>query len=99
MPHIQIILGSTREGRNGEKVAKWVAAHAAARTDFTSEVVDLKTFNLPFVSSATLPMTGLDPVAKEWSEAVKKGDGYIIVTPEYNHGYPAALKNAIDHLY
>ncbi|MEJ0053131.1 MAG: NAD(P)H-dependent oxidoreductase [bacterium] len=101
MPHIQIILGSTREGRNGEKVAKWVAREAALRSDFTSEVLDVKEFNLPFFEGAGSPgMTGIiAPEAAKWSEAVAKGDGYIIVTPEYNHGYPAPLKNALDHLY
>src|SRR5665213_1973426 len=101
MPHIQIILGSTREGRSGEKVAKWVAKHASARTDFTSEVLDLKEFNLPFFDSAKSPGSSgiIAPAATAWSEAVAKGDGYIIVTAEYNHGYPAPLKNALDHLY
>jgi len=101
MPHIQIILGSTREGRNGEKVAKWLASLAAGRTDFTSEILDVKEFNLPFFDSAGSPGTTgvIAPAAQKWSEAVAKGDGYIIVTAEYNHGYPAPLKNALDHLY
>jgi NAD(P)H-dependent FMN reductase len=100
MSHIQIILGSTREGRNGEKVAKWIAKQASTRTDFTSELLDLKDFNLPFFDAATGPSQGPSmPVAAKWAEAIAKGDGYIIVTAEYNHGYPAPLKNALDHLY
>jgi NAD(P)H-dependent FMN reductase len=81
-------------------VAKWVARAAAARPDFTSEILDLKDFNLPFFDAAVGPSQGSTmPAATKWAEAVAKGDGYIIVTAEYNHGYPAPLKNALDHLY
>lgn len=102
MPHILIILGSTRDGRRGEGVARWVAESAKARSDFTWELADIKTFDLPFFErfeepgEATFQPQG---AAVEWSKKIAAADGFIFVTPEYNHGYPAPLKNAMDHLY
>lgn len=101
MPHIQIILASTREGRIGDKVAQWVAAHAKARMEFTSELVDLRDWPLPHFNDALYPGTGeySFDYTKKWSKKVQEADGFIIVTCEYNHGYPGVLKNALDHLY
>ncbi|TAK04601.1 NADPH-dependent oxidoreductase [Patescibacteria group bacterium] len=101
MPHVQIILASTRDGRIGDKVTAWVAEKAKARTDFTSELVDLRDWPLPHFNDPKLPGTGeySFDYTKKWSEHVQKADGFIIVTCEYNHGYPGVLKNALDHLY
>jgi NAD(P)H-dependent FMN reductase len=101
MPHIQIILASTREGRVGDKVAAWVLGKAQQRTDATFELVDLRDWPLPHFNDPNYPGTGeySYDYTKKWSAHVQKAQGYIIVTCEYNHGYPGVLKNALDHLY
>jgi NAD(P)H-dependent FMN reductase len=100
MPHIQIIIGSVREGRVGEHVGTWFAEQARRRQDVTSEVVDLLEWNLPFLTQPMPPMRGYrDEITQRWAAKVAEADGYVLVTPEYNHGYPASLKNALDHVY
>ena len=101
MPHIQIILASTREGRVGDKSAAWVAEKAKTHTDFTSELVDLRDWPLPHFNDPKLPGAGeySYDYTRKWSEKVSQAQGYIMVTCEYNHGYPGVLKNALDHLY
>jgi NAD(P)H-dependent FMN reductase len=100
-PLIQIILGSTRDQRRGEPVARWLADLALDREDVVCELVDLASFDLPFLSGATPPMDpdSRDPAARGWSETIAGADGYVLIVPEYNHGYPAAVKNAFDHLF
>jgi NAD(P)H-dependent FMN reductase len=100
-PLIQIIIGSTREQRRGGQIGRWFAELAGPREDLMTEVVDLAELQLPFLTDATPPMSieSRDGFALEWSEKVTRADGYVVVTPEYNHGYPAALKNALDHLF
>lgn len=100
MTKIAIILGSTRPGRNGEAVAKWILDQAKNRTDAEFELVDIADFNLPLLDE---PMpAGYKQYTKDhtfkWSEKIEEFDGYIMVTAEYNHGIPGALKNAIDFL-
>ena len=101
MPNIQVIVGSTRPGRAGEKVARWFMHHAEARTDLNVELVDLRDWELPFFDQQMPPMMGgySDPAQQRWAEQVARADGYVLITPEYNHGYPAVLKNALDHLF
>lgn len=99
---IGIVIGSIREGRKGADVGNWVAQRATEVTDVTFEVLDLKEFDLPFMTSATLPAMAnrqyeSDSVTR-WSQAVDSCDGFIFVTPEYNYGLPGAFKNAIDSL-
>lgn len=98
---IGIILGSTRPGRNGEGVAKWVYEFAKKRTDAEFELVDLLDFNLPLLDEATPPSMG--PGAKEhskkWAAKIASLDSFVFVTPEYNHSTSAALKNALDFLF
>ena len=98
---IQIILGSIREGRNGEKVCKWITNIAKKNKETEYEIIDLKEWNLPMFNDSKPPFMGEYSYehSKKWSEKISEADGYIIVTPEYNHGYPAVLKNAIDYLY
>jgi NAD(P)H-dependent FMN reductase len=100
-PLIQIIVGSTRDERRGEPIARWLADLAAVRGDLTVELVDLGRLRLPFLTHATPPINAhaRDGAALDWSRQVAAADGYIVVTPEYNHGYPAPLKNALDHLF
>lgn len=98
---IAIILGSTRPGRNGEAVARWVYEIAKKRIDAEFEFVDIKDFNLPLLDEPVPPSQGhySKEHTKRWSAKIDSFDGYIFVTAEYNHGIPGALKNAIDFLY
>lgn len=99
-PHILVVLGSTRHGRQGDKVARWLMSRLQPRSDATFELADLREVALPFFDSPVGPAYGsVAADALEWAAQVSSADGFIFVTPEYNHGYPAALKNAIDHLY
>jgi NAD(P)H-dependent FMN reductase len=100
-PHIQIILASTRTQRRGEPIARWFTELAAARGDLSFELVDLAELSLPLLANASPPMSiqSRDGAAHQWSQKVAAADGYVVVTPEYNHGYPASLKNALDHLF
>jgi NAD(P)H-dependent FMN reductase len=101
MTKIGIILGSTRPGRNGEAVAKWVLELASKRTDAEFELVDLLDYKLPHLDEAAPPSFGQysQPHTIEWSQKIASFDGYVMVTPEYNHSTSGALKNAIDFLY
>jgi len=101
MSSIQVILGSTRQGRAGEKVAQWFMSHAQDKTDLDVELVDLHDWPLPFFDQQMPPMMGgyRDEAQQRWADQVARADGYVLVTPEYNHGYPAVLKNALDHLF
>src|SRR5437868_7326099 len=101
MLRIAIILGSTRPGRNGEAVAKWVHEIAKKRTDANFELVDIKDFNLPLLDEPMPPIMGQYSKAhtKAWAAKIGSFDGFVFVTPEYNHATSGALKNAIDFLY
>lgn len=98
--NIAIILGSTRPGRNGEAVAKWVHGLAKKRTDARFELVDLLDFNLPLLDEPGSPSQGkyTREHTERWSAKVAEFDAYVFVTPEYNHSTSGALKNAIDFL-
>jgi len=101
MTKIAIILGSTRPGRNGKQVADWVLEQASQRTDAEFELVDLADFPLPHLDEPTPPAMGQYQNAhtREWSEKIAEFDGYVFVTPEYNHSTSGVLKNAIDYLH
>jgi NAD(P)H-dependent FMN reductase len=101
MTKIGIILGSTRPGRNGEAVAKWVLEHAKARGDADYELVDLLDFPLPHLDEPIPPSMGQyqNQHTRDWAAKVAEFDGYVFVTPEYNHSTSGALKNAIDFVY
>jgi len=98
---IAILVGSTRTGRNGEGVARWVLDRASRRTDATCELVDLADHPLPHLDEALPPRMQQyqNPLVWEWSRVIDGYDGYVVVTPEYNHAPPAVLKNAMDWLY
>ena len=98
---IGIILGSTRPGRNGEQVAKWVLEQAQQREGVSYELVDLLDYNLPHLDEAIPSSQGIyaNEHTKVWSAKIASLDGFIFVTPEYNHSTSGALKNAIDYLY
>jgi len=101
MTQIGIILGSTRPNRNGEQVAKWVLDIASRRNDATFELVDLRDYPLPHLDEPLPPSLGQyqNDHTKEWADKIASFDGFVIVTPEYNHSTSGVLKNAIDYLY
>lgn len=101
MLKIGIIIGSTRPGRNGEAVARWIHEKATTRTDATFELVDIKDFNLPLYDEPGFPAMQQyqHEHTRRWSEKIASFDGYIFVTPEYNHAAGPALINAVDFLY
>ncbi len=98
---ILIILGSVREGRMAAPVGEWVAAQAAARDGLACELIDLKAWDLPFYPYPKPPAAGdyRDPLQIRWAEKIASADGYVLICPEYNHGPPAVLKNALDFVY
>jgi NAD(P)H-dependent FMN reductase len=100
-PHIAIILGSTRPGRNGAAVAHWVLDQARRRTDATFDLVDLADHHLPALDEPVPPARGVHQHehTRAWARVVAGYDGYVIVTPEYNHSVPGALKNALDRVH
>jgi NAD(P)H-dependent FMN reductase len=101
---IKVVVGSTRANRFSEKPAQWIVEEARTREALDVELVDLRDYPLPFFEQAIPP--GLqgpkgydDPAIRKWQAKVIEADGFIVCTPEYNHGYPAVLKNALDHVY
>ena len=101
MTRIGIILGSTRPNRNGEQVARWVYDIASRRSDAEFELVDLRDYPLPHLDEPLPPSMGQyqNDHTKAWAEKIASFDGFVIVTPEYNHSTSGVLKNAIDYLY
>jgi NAD(P)H-dependent FMN reductase len=101
MLKIGIITGSTRPNRKSLDVARWVLETAQKRGDAQYELVDIQDFELPLFDEPAPPILGQyqRPHTKRWAERVASLDGFVFVTPEYNHGIPAALKNAIDFLF
>lgn len=101
MLKLAIIIGSTRPERVGEAVARWVCELAKKRADAEFELVDIEDFNLPLLDEPVPPSQGKysKPHTKAWAAKIGSFDGYVFVTPEYNHGISGALKNAIDFLY
>lgn len=97
---IAIILGSTRPNRNGEAVAVWVAKQAGSR-QATYDLIDLRDHPLPLLDEAIPPSQGKyeHDHTKRWAETIAAYDGFVFVTPEYNHATSAVLKNALDYLY
>ncbi|MGO4670172.1 NADPH-dependent FMN reductase [Bosea sp. 2RAB26] len=100
-PHIGIVIGSTREGRFSERAAAWFYAIAARRTDLSVEIIDLRDYPLPFFDEPASPawVPPKNPVAERWTTKLAELDGIVFVTPEYNHGYSAVLKNALDYAF
>jgi len=101
MLRVAVVTGSTRPGRRNEAVAHWVHGVAAARTDAEFELVDIATFALAQLDEPAMATSGkyIHPHTLAWSEKIASFDGYVFVTPEYNHGVSGALKTAIDFLY
>jgi NAD(P)H-dependent FMN reductase len=101
MPKLMIVIGSTRPGRAGISVAEWFIDHARRHGEFEVEVADLAELNLPMLDEPNHPRLRqyTHQHTRDWSAQVDAADAFVFITPEYNHGYPAALKNAIDYLH
>ena len=104
MTVISVIVGSTREGRFSEKPAHWILQHLKKREGVDARLLDLRDFPMPFFDQRVSPSTaGKAPyenaVVQRWTAAIAASDGFIFVTPEYNYGTSAVLKNAIDWVY
>jgi NAD(P)H-dependent FMN reductase len=99
--NIAIIVGSTRPGRNGAAVAAWVHEQASERDAARYEIVDLEDTGLPLLDEAIPALAGAyeNPHTKDWAATVAPFDGFVFVTPEYNHSTSPALLNALDYVY
>ena len=100
---IGIVVGSTRPGRKGAGVGTWVHEIASRRDDAEFVLVDLADYDLVLLDDETVPSDAnrayASPATRRWSETIDGLDGFVWVTPEYNHGVPAAMKNALDVLW
>lgn len=101
LPHIGIVIGSTREGRFADKPAQWIHGIASERSDLTAELLDLRDYPMPFfdepLSPAWAPVK--NEAAQRWAQKLATLDGLVVITAEYNHGPTAVLKNAFDYAY
>jgi len=98
MTKIAVVIGSTREGRMTDKLAKWVAEEVKKESEV--EVVDLRDYPMPFFDEAISPRYNPgrkpSPEVQKWLDKIAEFDGYVLVTPEYNRATSAVLKNALD---
>jgi NAD(P)H-dependent FMN reductase len=101
MPNLTVIISSTRPGRAGLPIAEWFIARAKHHGAFALHVADLAQLDLPLFNEPNHPRFRqyVHQHTKDWSEIVDAADAFVIVTPEYNYGYPATIKNAIDYLH
>jgi NAD(P)H-dependent FMN reductase len=104
MTVISVVIGSTRQGRFSEKPAQWILQRLEKRDGVDARLLDLRDFPMPFLDEPVPPaMPGRPPyendVVKKWTAAIAQSDGFVFVTPEYNYGPSAVLKNAIDWVY
>jgi len=100
-PLIKIITGSVRPGRFNTQPTQWLLAEAKKRTDMDVKVLDLAEINLPFLDEPESPKSHnyTKEHTKAWSKEIAEADGFVLVTPEYNHSYSPVLKNALDFLW
>jgi NAD(P)H-dependent FMN reductase len=104
MTVISVIVGSTREGRFAEKPANWILRHLKKRERIDARLLDLRDFPMPFFDQVATPATPGRPAfahetVRKWTAAIAQSDGFVFVTPEYNYGTSAVLKNSIDWVY
>jgi NAD(P)H-dependent FMN reductase len=100
---IKVIIGSTRQNRFSEKPAAYIFGELRNKENVETELLDLRDFPMPFFDAPLSPIAAKEnysnEVVKQWAKKIKDGDAFIIVAPEYNHGYPAVLKNALDSIF
>jgi NAD(P)H-dependent FMN reductase len=104
MTVISVIVGSTRQGRFSEKPAQWIFQRLKNRGGVDTRLLDLRDFPMPFFDQPVPPAMPSRPayeneVVKKWTAEIARSDGFIFVTPEYNYGPSAVLKNALDWVY
>jgi NAD(P)H-dependent FMN reductase len=105
MLKLQIIVGSTREGRQADPVLRWLLPVAQAHGAFEVEVLDLRDWPLPFFQETMATLgdfrnpTYSSPIVKKWNAKIAEGDAFLFITAEYNHSVPGVLKNAIDNVF
>ncbi len=104
MTTISVIVGSTRQGRFSEKPAQWIFQHLRKRKEIEARLLDLRDFPMPFFDQPVPPARpGRPPygdeVVQKWTAQIAASDGFVFVTPEYNYGPSAVLKNALDWVY
>lgn len=100
---LKVILGTTRQSRFGDKPAHWICDEARRLSGVEVELLDLRDYPMPFFDEPRSPAWGsgryADAVVQRWADRIAEGDAFVVVSPEYNHGYPAVLKNAVDQIY
>jgi NAD(P)H-dependent FMN reductase len=100
---IKIIIGSTRPNRFSEKPAHWIYEETAKKDGIVAELLDLRDYPMPFLDQPISPALSRgkyeNSIVTAWAKKIEDSDAFIIVTPEYNHGYPAVLKNALDSIF
>ncbi len=98
---LKIITSTTRENAQGIKIANWVNDYVKNNSDFNVELLDLKAINLPLMDEPHHPRLKKyqHEHTKKWSEKIDEADAYIIILSEYNFGFPAPIKNALDYLF
>ncbi len=103
MLKVKVIVGSTRQGRYSDKPANWVMQELQKHDNVEAELLDLRDFPMPFFEDAIPPLMAkqnyTNEVVKKWADKIAEAEAFIIVSPEYNHAYPAVLKNALDYVY
>lgn len=101
--NIKVIIGSTREGRFSDKAASWISDEIKKEENVAVEILDLRDYEMPFFNESATPSYKTEPYKNEavvrFTVKIKEGDAFVIVTPEYNRGTTAVLKNAIDWVY
>lgn len=100
---VQVIIGSTRQNRFGDKPANWIAEKLKGQESVEVEILDLRDYKLPFFDEPTSPNSSKEPFTNpevvKWTKKIAEGDAYVIIAAEYNHGYTGVLKNALDYVY
>ena len=98
-PHIAIISASVRTGRRSHRVALYFQSYLVNQNLATVEILDLQTYQFPVFTERLKYLQNPSPDILDFADRIKKADGVLIVTPEYNGGYPASIKNVVDLLY
>jgi len=102
--NIKVIAGSTRQGRFSDRPGAWILAETKTQEGVNAELLDLRDYPLPFFDEPMSPAMVKDgeypnAIARKWGDKIREADAFIVVTPEYNHGPSAILKNALDYIY